>query len=63
MVAPQFEIVTGEKLSWIHGSIDSVEVTRASFKECDWIFRFSGAACPWLVSHWSTGVEPLVHAD
>lgn len=31
---PEFEIVSGEQYSWIHGRIDGTEVTRASFKEC-----------------------------
>ncbi len=37
--ALEFEIITREKISWIHGCIDGVEVTRASFKECDDPFR------------------------
>lgn len=39
MAALEFELITGEKFSWIHGSVDGVEVTRASFKECDDPFR------------------------
>lgn len=39
MAALEFEITTGEKISWIHGSIDGVVVTRASFKEYDDPFR------------------------
>jgi hypothetical protein len=39
MAVPDFEIVTGEKVSWVHGRIDGVEVTRASFKECVDPFR------------------------
>jgi len=39
MRVPVFEIVTSESVSWIHGKIDGVEVTRASFKECHDPFR------------------------
>lgn len=39
MTVPVFELVTSEKGSWVHGWIDGVEVTRASFKECSDPFR------------------------
>ncbi|MEI2713923.1 MAG: hypothetical protein V9G04_11720 [Nocardioides sp.] len=38
-VIPDFEIVCGEPNSWVHGKVDGVEVTRASFKECDEPYR------------------------
>lgn len=36
---PDFQIVSGEPNSWVHGQVDGVEVTRASFKECDEPYR------------------------
>lgn len=39
MIGLHFEIVTGDRVSWIHGSVDGVVVTRASFKECADPFR------------------------
>lgn len=39
LVIPDFEIVSGEPISWVHGRLDGVEVTRASFKECDEPYR------------------------
>lgn len=36
---PDFEIVSDERTSWIRGKIEDIEVTRASFKECDDPYR------------------------
>jgi hypothetical protein len=35
----EFEIMASDGVSWIHGAIDGVEVTRASFRECHGPFR------------------------
>lgn len=39
MTEPDFEIITSDQVSWVHGTVNGVEVTRASFKECDEPFR------------------------
>lgn len=31
---PSFEITSDARQSWIRGTIDGIDVTRASFKEC-----------------------------
>mgnify|MGYP001766198939 CR=1 FL=1 len=36
---PEFEVVSDERQSWVHGRVGGVEVTRASFKECEEPFR------------------------
>lgn len=33
-LTPSFEITSEQRQSWIRGTIDGIEVTRASFKEC-----------------------------
>jgi GNAT superfamily N-acetyltransferase len=37
--APSFEIISDPRQSWIRGTLDRSEVTRASFKECDDPYR------------------------
>lgn len=36
---PSFEITSDPRQSWIIGTIDGIEVTRASFKECEDPYR------------------------
>ena len=39
MNVPDFEIITSDQVCWVHGKMNGVEVTRASFKKCDDPFR------------------------